>query len=401
MMEREYQPISFKDVLIEMKDIAELMVDLSYSAILFDSKEIALEVINLEERMNKLVYQARIQSILGARRLEEAEAMSGMLQVAEAAERIANSASDMAMLILKDIKFPAKLKRAFPGAEEVVTRVIVSQGSDLVGHTLGDLKVQSTTGMQVIAIRRGEGWIYDPDKNTRVESGDILISRGPEAGVSILTQLAGAPERPWYEPSNAGEVDDLDRAAQLIIEMKNLSELSVGLAYTSLLFNNLEVANEVVALDKTLDDMRYDMDLWVLEAARKIDDVRYLRGLLYMSSFTQAISDSAHSIVDVLLRDIEIPPVFKKIVRESDEIITRILVAESSPLVGKTLKEASLGTVTGMVVLAIKQRDGRWVYRPGKSVRLDSGDVIIAKGRRDGECRLYELAGYPVKEPEE
>lgn len=400
MMEHEYQPISFKDVLIEMKDVSELMVDLSYSAILFDSKEIALEVINLEESMNKLVYQARIQSVLGARRIEEAEAMSGMLQVAEAAERIANSASDIAKLILKDIRFPAKLKRVFPEAEEIVTRIIVSQGSELAGRTLGDLKVQSTTGMQVIAIRRGKGWIYDPDKTTRVEGGDILIARGPEAGEDILSLMAGSAERPRVEVSPVGEVDDLDRAVQLIIEMKNLSELSVGLAYTSLLFNNKEVAHEVVALDSTLDDMRYDLDLWVLEAARKIDDVRYLRGLLYMSSFAQAISDSAHAIVDVLLRDIEIPPVFKKIVRESDEIISRMSVAESSPLVGKTLKEVSLATVTGMVVLAIKHGD-RWIYRPGKSVRLEGGDIIIAKGRRDGECRLYELAGHAAEISEE
>lgn len=400
MTEREYQPISFKDVLIEMKDVSELMVDLAYSAILFDSKEIALEVINLEESMNKLVYQARIQSVLGARRLEEAEAMSGMLQVAEAAERIANSASDVAKLILKDIRFPAKLKRVFPEAEEIVTRVIVGQGSELVGRTLGELKIQSTTGMQVIAIRRGRGWIYDPDKTTRVESGDILISRGSEAGAAILSRMAGVTECAPGESSHAAEVDDLDRAVQLIIEMKNLSELSVGLAYTSLLFNNKEVAHEVVALDSTLDDMRYDLDLWILEAARKIDDVRYLRGLLYMSSFAQGISDSAHAIVDVILRDIEVPPVFKKIVRESDEIITRVPVAGSSLLVARTLKEASLSTVTGMVVLAIKHRD-RWVYRPGKDVRLASGDIIIAKGRRDGECRLYELAGYPARVPEE
>ncbi|KAF5059900.1 potassium channel family protein [Methanoculleus horonobensis] len=400
MMEHEYQPISFKDVLIEMKDVSELMVDLSYSAILFDSKEIALEVINLEESMNKLVYQARIQSVLGARRIEEAEAMSGMLQVAEAAERIANSASDIAKLILKDIRFPAKLKRVFPEAEEIVTRVIVSQGSEFAGRTLGDLKVQSTTGMQVIAIRRGKGWIYDPDRTTRVESGDILIARGPEAGEGALSEIAGSAERPRVEVSPAGEVDDLDRAVQLIIEMKNLSELSVGLAYTSLLFNNMEVAHEVVALDSALDDMRYDLDLWILEAARKIEDVRYLRGLLYMSSFAQAISDSAHSIVDVLLRDIEIPPIFKKIVRESDEIITRMTVTPSSPLVGRTLKEMSLATVTGMVVLAIKH-DDRWVYRPGKSVRLESGDSIIAKGRRDGECRLYELAGHAAEVSEE
>ncbi|MDV2482563.1 potassium channel protein [Methanoculleus sp. Wushi-C6] len=400
MMEHEYQPVSFKDVLIEMKDVSELMVDLSYSAILFDGKEIALEVTNLEERMNRLVYQARIQSVLAARRIEEAEAMSGMLQVAEAAERIANSASDMAKLILKDIRFPAKLKRVFPEAEEIVTRIIVDQGGEVAGRTLGDLKVQSTTGMQVIAIRRGKGWIYDPDRATCVRSGDILIARGPEAGADILSRMAGMTERPAGEPLHAGEVDDLDRAVQLIIEMKNISELSVGLAYTSLLFNNKEVANEVVDLDRTLDDMRYDLDLWILEAARKIEDVRYLRGLLYLSSFTQAISDSAHAIVDVLLRDIEIPPVFKKIVRESDEIITRIPVADRSPLVGRTLKEMSLATVTGMIVLAVKHGD-RWVYRPGKDVRLESGDIIIAKGRRDGECRLYELAGYTTEMPEE
>lgn len=400
MMEHEYQPISFKDVLIEMKDVSELMVDLSYSAILFDSKEIALEVINLEESMNKLVYQARIQSVLGARRLEEAEAMSGMLQVAEAAERIANSASDIAKLILKDVRFPAKLKRVFPEAEEIVTRVIVSQGSELAGHTLDDLKVQSTTGMQVIAIRRGKGWIYGPDKTTRVEAGDILISRGPEAGVDLLGLMAGTAEHPRVESAPAGEVGDLDRAVRLIIEMKNLSELSVGLAYTSLLFNNKEVAHEVVALDSTLDDMRYDLDLWILEAARKIDDVHSLRGLLYMSSLAQAISDSAHAIVDVLLRDIEIPPIFKKIVRESDEIITRVTVMPSSPLAGRTLQEMSLATVTGMVVLAIKHGD-RWVYRPGKSVRLESGDTVIAKGRRDGECRLYELTGHAAEVSEE
>ncbi|MDN7024437.1 potassium channel protein [Methanoculleus sp. FWC-SCC1] len=399
MMERDYQPVSFKDVLIEMKDISELMVDLAYSAILFDSKEIALEVINLEESMNKLVYQARIQSVLGARRLEEAEAMSGMLQVAEAAEKIANSASDVATLILKDVKFPAQLRRVLPEAEEVVTRVVVSPGSGLDGRTLGDLKLQSTSGMQVIAIRRGRGWIYDPDKWTCMVEGDILLAKGPEDGAEQLALMAGAEAYLRREPRTVGVVDDIDRAVKLIIEMKNISELSVGLAYTSLLFNNKEVADEVVALDAAMEDMRYDLDLWILEAAKKIDDVRYLRGLLYMSSFSEAISNAAHAVVDVLLRDIEIPPVFRKIVRESDEIITRISVSESSPLAGKSLKEASLGRVTGMVVLAIKSRD-RWIYRPGKNVRLRSGDSIIAKGRRDGECRLYELAGYRREEPE-
>jgi uncharacterized protein with PhoU and TrkA domain len=390
MTELEYQPTSFKDVLIEMKDISELMVDLSYSAILFESKEIAREVVSLEEGMNQLVYQARIQSILGARRIEEAEAMSGLLQVAEAAEKISNSASEIAKIILKDVRFPTRLRQEFPEAEEVTVRTEVKENSPLDGQTLGQLKLQSITGMRVIAIRRGVRWIYDPERDTRLLDGDILIAKGLSVGVKPLYELGGHSIVPGEDIQNAGVVDDLDRAVKLIIKMKDISELAVGLAYTALLFDNREVADEVISLETRMDDMRYKLDLWVLEAAKRISNVEYLRGLLYMSSFAETISNAAGAIVDVILRDIEIPPVFKKIVRESDEIITRIDVIESSSLAGKSLKEASLGTVTGMVVLAIKH-EKKWKYRPRKDDKLEAGDIIIAKGRRDGECRLYDL----------
>ncbi len=391
MTELEYQPVSFKDVLIEMKDISELMVDLSYSAILFESREIAQEVINLEESMNKLVYQARIQSILGARRVEEAEAMSGLLQVSEAAEKIANSASEIATIILKNIRFPAKLRQALPEAEEVTVRVVVAENSGIDGRTLGEQKLQSTVGMMVIALRRGVSWIYNPDRDTRILDGDILIAKGIESGVVPLHDLCGAEIPAPEEQPEGGVVTDLDRAVKLIVKMKDISEFAVGLAYTSLLFNNKEVADEVVSLGAKMDDMRYQLDLWILEASRRISNVEYLRGLLYMSSFADNITNAAGLIVDVILRDIEIPPVFRKIVRESDEIITKIQVHEKSSLAGKSLKEASLGTVTGMVVLAIKHKS-KWRYRPKKDERLQAGDIIIAKGRRDGECRLYELS---------
>ena len=109
-----------------------------------------------------------------------------------------------------------------------------------------------------------------------------------------------------------------------------------------------------------------------------------------MSAFADAICSAAFSIVDVIRRDIEIPPIFQKIIRESDEIISRIDVKANSFLAGKTLKEASLGAVTGMIILAIK-RGEKWIYRPKKHVRLYDGDTIIAKGRRDGESRLLAL----------
>jgi len=391
-MDREYQPVSFKDVLIEMKDISELMVDLAYSAILFDSTEIALEVMNLEESMNKMVYQARIQSILGSRRVEEAESMSGLLQVAEAAEKISNSASDVAKLIIKKVKFPAKLKEVLPDAEEVTVRVVVHENSGIDGQTLGGTRLQSSTGMRVIAIRRDTSWTYDPDKNTHVVDGAILIAKGPKAGIRLLKDITGSTPETSDEKGDYVAIEGIEGVVSLLVEMKNISELSVGLAYSSLLFNNKEVAHEVVSLDARVDAMRHELDLWILESAKKVIDVSSLRGLLYMSSFAENISNAAHAIVDVILRDIEIPPVFRKIIRESDEIITLIKVKQGSALIGKSPKDTSLCTVTGMVVLAIKSGD-RWTYRPERERKFREGDIIIAKGRRDGECRLYEMAG--------
>ncbi|MCK4818456.1 potassium transporter TrkA, partial [bacterium] len=46
--EIEYKPTSVKELLTEMKDTSELIVDLAYSALKFDSEDMAQEVRELE-----------------------------------------------------------------------------------------------------------------------------------------------------------------------------------------------------------------------------------------------------------------------------------------------------------------------------------------------------------------
>ncbi|MBW1669415.1 MAG: hypothetical protein JRJ66_15500 [Deltaproteobacteria bacterium] len=43
-----YKAVPVRDNLIEMKDISELMMDLAYSAALFNNRELALDVMGLE-----------------------------------------------------------------------------------------------------------------------------------------------------------------------------------------------------------------------------------------------------------------------------------------------------------------------------------------------------------------
>ena len=398
-MDRDIQPVNLKDVLIEMKDISELAVDLAYSAVLYESSAIAEEVTDLEERMNDLVYQARITSMMSVRHLDETESMSGLLQLAEASERISNHAADIAKNIMRHVSFPANLRKALPDAEESTHRITVAPGSALDGARLGDIKLQSATGIRIILIRRHQQRIYDPDKHTVLRGGDVLVGRGPDYGLPEFCKLAGEPE-PNDDVAASSSISDLDRAAKLMIEMKNSSELAVGLAYTALLHENLDLANEVVALEEELDEMRLQLDLWTLEAAKRTEDVSNLRGMLYMSSFAESISDAACSIADVVLREIDVPPIIKRIVRESDEIITWVAVKKGSALDGKTLAESRVGSKTGMVIFAVKQA-ARWVYRPGRNYCLHAGDLLVSRGRRDGEEKLYSLCGADTDELEE
>ena len=90
--------------------------------------------------------------------------------------------------------------------------------------------------------------------------------------------LAGAPE--WRPPTVDDDptITDLDRAVDVLVEMKNVSEVAVGLAYSALLFNDQSLAAEVGQLEDRLDEMRERLEVWVLRSAADEVDPSPLRG---------------------------------------------------------------------------------------------------------------------------
>jgi uncharacterized protein with PhoU and TrkA domain len=66
------------------------------------------------------------------------------------------------------------------------------------------------------------------------------------------------------------------------------------------------------------------------------------------------------------------------------------MVEEGSPAVGRTLKELSFETETGMLVLAV-QRGRRWIYRPRPRFQLEASDRVISIGPEDGIAELERL----------
>lgn len=186
--EVEYEPTSIKELLSEMKNICELIVDLAYSAILFNNTEIAEEVKYLEVRMDKLNYQIRIMAMLAARTKEDAEKMAGILQIAEAAETISNAAGDIVKILSYKLSHPI-LPNLIKESDEIIRKMSVDEKSSAVNKSIGELKISSETGVRILAIRRKKGWIYGPKGNVKLRKGDVIICIGPEEGLEQLRKL--------------------------------------------------------------------------------------------------------------------------------------------------------------------------------------------------------------------
>ena len=105
----EYRPISVREALTEMKDVSEIMIDLAYSSALFNSHELAEEVMELEKRVDYLDYIIDMNIMLAARDAEDAEHLTAVTTVAAATNKISDAAADIADIVLKDIGIHASM----------------------------------------------------------------------------------------------------------------------------------------------------------------------------------------------------------------------------------------------------------------------------------------------------
>lgn len=384
------EPKTVKELLIEAKDASELMVDLAYAAVFFNEEKLAREVERLEERQREALRRLRMVAMLAARSREDAEGMAGVLWIADAIEQIGDAASDVARVVAARLGIPDQLRPDLRHADEMTARVKVRSESQAIGQTLRDLSLPTETGMWVMAIRSGIDWRFDPGPDDVVSEDDVLLIRGPEEGVNLVRALAGAPELPEVTEGDAPPLSELDRAVDLLVELKDLAEAAVGLAYSSLLFNNRSLAAEVGALEGRADILQDELESWVLRAAPEARNVDELRGLIRLASASESICDAARDMTWYVERGEPLHPVVQMALEETEETSTEMVVDEGTPADGRSLRDLRVETETGMFVLAI-QRGARWIYRPRAGFVLRSGDRLIAVGPEEGEEELAAL----------
>ncbi len=193
--DEEDEHMTVRELLTEMKDISEVIVDLAYAALLFDSQEIGAEVHHLGSRMDTLNHEIKIRMMLASRTKQDAVQLSVLLQVAEGAAAMSKAAGDIVDLLELNPKGSPIVSLVLKEAEEKIRLQTLSEQSDMKGKTLESLSVETETGMRIIAIKRGIRWIYDPEKEVTLKEGDVLVVRGTEDGFERLRRFATGMEK--------------------------------------------------------------------------------------------------------------------------------------------------------------------------------------------------------------
>ncbi len=393
-------PRNLRTMLAEAKDHSELMVDLAYAALFFNDRDMAEEVDELKSDMLDRIHDMREICILAARTVREAEQMSSVLLVISAIERMSVAAVDVSRIVTHNLGIPPALLHDLAHAQEVSHRVRVRDDSAISHKSLEDLELPTEYSMRVVAIKRNSAWIIDPDGVEVILPDDILILRGSPDGIVGVRELSGAPA--FEVPPSIEDValTDLDRAVDVLVEMKDISEVAVGLAYSAILFSDRSLAAEVTHLEDRIDQMREHLEIWILRAASEVVDPSSLRGLLRFGGAAEDIGDAAQQLVWLIERDEELHPILQISLGESDEVVVRMPVANRSTIANKTISETNLEIETGFFLLAIR-RSARYLYRPKGNTKILPDDELIAIGPGEGREYLAEICGYSYFQDEE
>lgn len=398
--QRKLKPTNLKDILIQMKDTSELMLDLAFSTILFEEDYFAEEVLELEKEMTELCFKAREVVMMASKGIKEVESLSAILQIIQAAEKFSNAAVEIATIELRDIGLPKTFFRTMHLIEETITSLIVPENSAAIGKRLD--YIEKETGMQIITMKRDNQWLIKPDGKITLKVGDRLIAKGPFEALSNFEIFILGKHVMMPTISELMEPESQRKIREMLVEMMNLSQLSVDLAYSSTIFYSKEIAEEVLKVEEKMDYMQEAVEHEILLFAKVTDNVKLLKGLLRLAWALETIADASVEMANVVLSNIALHPVFVLAMGESDEVISKIEVKPNSKLDRLTITECGLQSNMGIQIVTIRKAlTGNWEYYPKGDSKIEAGDVLIIKGSREAIESFINLTTTEESVPNE
>jgi uncharacterized protein with PhoU and TrkA domain len=181
---------------------------------------------------------------------------------------------------------------------------------------------------------------------------------------------------------------------ETLVEMKDISEMMIDLAYSAAIMDNIPLAEEVMYLEKRMDDLVYILNMNLMLSARNWRDAETLAAVQRVGALTNVMSDAAGDIAGLVLRGIKVHPVAREVFERTEENLEHAHIMEGSILEGNSVDELHLARRIGADIIAIR-RGEHWLINPGKEIIMPE-DVIVARGTQEGLTKLIKAAGGEV-----
>ncbi|MHA1491045.1 MAG: potassium channel family protein [Promethearchaeota archaeon] len=389
----KYRPLSLKDILSQMKQNIDLMIDLAYSAVKFGSKEIADEAYKIEQRIHELTFLLNLQIIqTQAGGFKEAKKLEPIVVMGYSIDKISDALSDIARVIYinNDIAQFAQLLWDF--VPEPIVKIKVKKGCEFIGKFRKDVHFRSIHGVDLIAIRRENNWIFE--RNEKVLLNDTLIVKGEKQPLTNLKQkccdlelfkfqLEEQERKSDFDLENPEIMEKITELKITYIQITDISETMIELSFAALFFNSYEVAEDVLEMEELMDGLNIAFEKDLLDLANLVDSPRDLTGLMRIAFSCELIADASANIAENIIKGFKPHRILQKAISETSEIVVRETLSEDSYFKGKTYIELQDSQYKrGFHIIALK-RENKWIYSFKPDFIFKIGDLVIGLGPKE------------------
>jgi uncharacterized protein with PhoU and TrkA domain len=390
----KYKPVSLKEILKEMKQNIDLMTDIAYSAIKFGSKELADEVYKIEQKIHELTFLLNFQIIqTHTGGFKESKRLQPIIVMGYNIDKISDALSDIARVIYINSDIQEFTQLMWEVVPEPIVKLNIKENCAFIGKNRKDVHFRSKHGVDLIAIRKNDKWLFN--KDTKIQAGDILIIKGEKEPIMELKKivcdtepitfdLEGKPKESELFNLEDHEIRDMIKDLKdAYVKITDISETMTELALAALFFNNYEVAEDVLEMEELMDGLNISIEKDLLDFAKMVNNARNLVGIMRIVFSCEIIADAAANIAESIVKGFKPHRILQKAIEETSEIVVRETLSEDSFFRGKTYKTLQDSRYKrGFHIIAVK-RDEKWIYSFKPDFEFTKGDLLIGLGPKE------------------
>ncbi|MHA1375151.1 MAG: potassium channel family protein, partial [Promethearchaeota archaeon] len=371
----------------------DTMIDLAYTAIKFGIKEIADETSKIEKRIHELTFLLNLQIIqTQAGGFKEAKSLEPIVVMGYSIDKISDALADIARVVYINSDISDFTQIFWNEVPEPIVKITVNENCEFIGLTRLDIHFRSKHGVDLIAIKRGDNWLFK--KNVKIQKGDFLIIKGELEPIKALKSLAGDFEEISFKFDKSKEESEFNLANPEIYEeiqalkrdyvlITDISETMIELALAALFFKSYDLADDVLEMEALMDGLNIIFEKDLLDFAHLVENPRNLTGIMRIVFSCELIADAAAHIAENILKGFEPHPIFQKAIKETSEIVVRETMSKDSFFKNKTYKELQNQKYKrGFHIIALK-RNEKWIYSFKSDFVFEEGDLIIGLGPKE------------------